>query len=300
MDKDAVRKQYTHYAELIAAAVARPPEFVREAESHSSVQVERGLVFPSVIGRTATGQLADVDRLIEISKSEDLPHVAVVDRGGHHRAVYKPLLVYCWLQAFRQVYETLPRVEFGRWEEGLNAWCNLLEAELTEIDWPPDGLTAARGTSAAEAAWMALCLHVAGKVFIRDPWTDLAADAFGRLMRGQQPGGAWLRTSPSDNPETHWYHELVVLHAAASYAVQAEDRPLSAAVAKNTAFHLNETQPDHATTQPWGIFAFLWNPDTRPLADGLLHATTVQNPSGGGVSFMLLADALYCLRLFLR
>ena len=83
-------------------------------------------------------------------------------------------------------------------------------------------------------------------------------------------------------------------------AVQAEDRPLAAAVKRNTEYHLRETQPDHATSQPWGLFAFVWNESTRPLADGLLHAAQTLRPENrsDGITSMLLADALYCLRLF--
>ena len=108
------------------------------------------------------------------------------------------------------------------------------------------------------------------------------------------PGG-------SDNPETWWFHELVILHAAASYAVQAEDRTVAAAVARATGHHLRETQPDHATSHPWALFAYVWDERTRPLADGVLHAAAVYRPEGpDGVSLILLADALYCLRLFER
>jgi hypothetical protein len=149
---------------------------------------------------------------------------------------------------------------------------------------------------------MALALFAAGKVYVRDAWTDLASDIFGKLVRSQQsndPPGQFLRASAEDNPDSHGYHELVLLHAAASYAVQAEDRTAASAVAKATDFHLRETQPDHATSQPWGLFAFVWNERTRPVADQLLHAAAVNRPAGAdGVSLILLADALYCLRLF--
>ena len=80
--------------------------------------------------------------------------------------------------------------------------------------------------------------------------------------------------------------------------MQAEDRTVARAVRRATRFHLNETQPDHATAQPWGLFAFVWNPPTRPLADQLLHADATARTIDG-VSLILLADALYCLRLFL-
>ena len=147
---------------------------------------------------------------------------------------------------------------------------------------------------------MALALFVAGKVFVRDAWIDLASDTFGKLVRGEPNRPTFLIANSSDNPETFWFHELTILHAAGSYAVQSEDRTLAAAVARNTEFHLNETQPDHATSQPWALFPFIWNPRTRSLADQLLHTVSVQHPgTSDGVSLILLADALYCLRLFL-
>jgi hypothetical protein len=223
----------------------------------------------------------------------------VVDQSGQHRPVYRPLLIYAWLQAFKVLYEVLPREQFGRWDEALRTWCDLLEAELGEARVSDAGTPAARGQVVAEAAWGALALFAGGRLLVRDAWTDLASDTFGRLTRGQTAGGTFLTPAPSDNPETWWYHELVVLHAAASYAVQAEDRTVGAAVARATGHHLRETQPDHATSQPWALFPFVWNPDARPLADQVLHATTVSSPAGGdGVCLILLADALYCLRLF--
>jgi hypothetical protein len=300
--------QFRRYADLIAPMIARP-NFAPEAESAMAVQVERGVIFPRALLDPLLPDPSPVERLIELSTSPRLSSIAVVDRSGHHRPVYRALLVYAWLKAFQIAYETLPRAQFGRWEEGARAWCDLLEGELGQIDWSaehqqpgPHGfplfMPAGRGASATEAAWTALALHVAGKVYIRDAWTDLAADTFGKLVARQQPSGTFLLASGSDNPETHWYHELVILHAAASYAVLAEDRTVASAVARAAEFHMNETQPDHATAQPWGLFAFIWNPATRTLADQLLHATSTQT-EGGGVSLMLLADALYCLRLFL-
>src|SRR5262249_44126851 len=159
-----------------------------------------------------------------LSNSHRLPEMAVVDRTGHHRPVYRGLLVYSWLQAFSIAYEKLPRSEFGRWEEALRVWCDLMESELGEIEIPPGPIPAARGSTATEAAWIALSLYIAGKVYVRDAWTDLAADTFGKLTRYPHASGALFHAGPGDNPETHAYHELVLLHAVASYAVQAEDK----------------------------------------------------------------------------
>ena len=69
----------------------------------------------------------------------------------------------------------------------------------------------------------------------------------------------------------------------------------------NAAYHLHETQPDHATTEPWGLLAFILNPDTRSLADQLLHTVRVQHPGGArGVTAILLADVLDHLRELAR
>jgi hypothetical protein len=303
-ERAAQVEQFRKYSRLIESMLPAAPTFAAELEGATSVQVERGGAL-AVALRDPSGaaKLSPwVERLIELSSLDAIARVAVIDRSGHHRPLYRGLLIYAALQTFGLVYETLPRGEFGRWDEALRAWADALESTLGELSLPIGGapIPAARGAQAADAAWIALALWVAGKVYVRDAWTDLASDTFGRLVRAQQLSGAFLRAEGSDNPEPWWYHELTILHAAASYAVQAEDRHVAAAVARAAIFHQNETQPDHATTQPWAVFAFVWNPDTRPLADQLLHAQSVQSPGGAtGVPLMLLADALYCLRLFI-
>ncbi len=292
--------EFRRYAALLDSMIPADAAFSPTTESATSIQVERGMVFPRAMkGASESGDGGLVERLIEVTSTGTIDRLAVVDRGGHHRPVYRPLLVYSWLQAFRIMYETLPRSQFGRWEEGLRPWCDLLEAELGEINFAFAGIPASRGGVASEAAWIALALHVAGKVYVRDAWTDLASDTFGRLTRAQQPGGPFLQAGASDNPEPNWYHELTILHACASYAAAAEDRTVAAAGARAASYHVAETQPDHATEQPWAVFPFIWSPSARPLADQILHATAISQPGGAqGVPLMLLADALYCLRLF--
>ena len=69
-------------------------------------------------------------------------------------------------------------------------------------------------------------------------------------------------------------------------------------VRKAAAHHQAEIQSDHATNQPWGLFAFLLDPVTFPTADAMLHAvlTHLDHGKPSPISLMLLADALYCLR----
>jgi len=241
--------------------------------------------------------LARVERLIEITRGGRLDTIAIVDRLGHHRPIYRPLLIYAWLSAFSLRYEDLPREEFGRWEEALRSWSDLLEAELGDIGWDESSAWAARGSSASEACWIALALHRAGKVYVRDVWVDLASDLFGKLTKAQQPSGAFLQVSAADNPEARWYDELAILHAAAAYAALAEDRTVAGAVKKNSEFHLRETQPDHATAQPFGLFAFIWNSETRSLADAMLNHVAMRTETDG-VSQILLADVMQSLKLF--
>jgi hypothetical protein len=306
--RKAAREAFDRYAQIIGRLLSPAAEagmaFLAVAEDDvQRVQAERGIVFPRFLLDPAAAAEAHaaaepVERLIALAAApEALQWVVVVDRLGHQRPLYRPLLVYCWLQAFRAGYETLPRDQFGRWEEATRAWCDEMERRLAEFAWPQTAIPALRGAQAAEVCWCALALHVAGKVFIRDAWTDLAGDVFGRLVKRQRHSGAFLEAESSDNPETWGFAELAILHAAASYAVQAEDRAAAAAVARAGAFHLAETQPDHATNQPWALFAFIWNPKTRGLADQVLHAAQAAG-SESAITLMLLADALYCLRLF--
>lgn len=307
MTHPAYLADFARYRRLIESALtAAPLDFTASTESATALQVERGILYPKRLLNPTT-PAPSIDRLIQLaSEPAHLAAYAVVDRQGHHRPVYRGLLIYSALQAFRIGYETL--TDFGRWEEGLRPWADLLEAELSRIEWPAppvqeaNSIPALMGATATDAAWMALALHAAGKVFVRDAWLDLASDTFGKFIRCQRADGPFLTATASDNPETHWYHELVLLHAAASYAVQAEDRALAAAVLRNSTWQQNETQPDHATNQPWGLFAFIWNPATRPLADQVLHAATALGGATGsthsGIASILLADALYCLTLF--
>src|SRR5437763_7254251 len=105
--------EFRRYAAMIDAALPPAEPFRPASEGPSAVQVERALVFPICL-RDPRDPLAGehVERLITLSSLRHVGDIAVVDRAGHRRPVYRPLLAYAWLQAFRLVYETLPRAEF--------------------------------------------------------------------------------------------------------------------------------------------------------------------------------------------
>ncbi len=289
--------EFRKYAGMISSLLTRGADFAIKSEGSAAIQVERGTVLPLMLDDVNVEGLSRVERLIEVTRGGRLETIAIVDRMGHHRPVYRPLLIYAWLSAFSLRYEDLPREEFGRWEEALRAWSDLLEAELGDIGWDQTSAWAARGGSASEACWIALALQRAGKVFVRDVWIDLASDLFGKLVKAQQPSGAFLEVTAADSPEARWFDELAILHAAAAYAAMAEDRTVAAAVKRNTEFHLRETQPDHATSQPFGLFAFIWNQQTGSLADQMMNNVSMK-AEPDGVTQILLGDVLQTLRLF--
>ncbi len=144
-----------------------------------------------------------------------------------------------------------------------------------------------------------------------DAWNDLASvvagakpDTLRNLVTVARDGDPAVTTffnfdhAAAENPETWWYHELVVLHAVATYAAMTGDRDAGEAARRAAAFHHAETQPDHATNQPWAIHAFLSDPEFTPTADFMLLAAGVNQPGSlDAVSRILLADAAVCLSL---
>ena len=298
---EAFLDELRRYAALISDLMARGRFEPVEPDPPGQLRIDRAMALPRLLLNPADGAaLKLIDPFLEIGLREaDRENCTVVDSRGHARGVYPPLLVLSVLQSFRIVYEQLPRREFSRWELALHGWCELLEDRLTEVDWPDaKTIPASFGEQAASAAWMALTLALAGKLLLREAWSNLSVAVFTRIVESQTPEGPFLRQSGGDNPETHWYHELLILHAAATCAVHAEERHLAQAVARSGLFHQENTQPDHATNQPWALFALIWNQQTHPLADQVLHAAGTLGDSA--LASILLADALYSCQLFLK
>src|SRR5690606_9803795 len=108
-----------------------------------------------------------------------------------------------------------------------------------------------------------------------------------------------LHGHDANEPLDFWtYRELAGLHALARLAAMPgrSSRPdWQARVAQIAAFHLDHTQPDYTTYEPWALFAFAGSPHTALFAEQQLHdATTHLGQSGGSAAVMvalLLADA---------
>lgn len=106
-----------------------------------------------------------------------------------------------------------------------------------------------------------------------------------------------------DEGPDHWtYRELVGLHALHALIELCDARDdleipptWRQRVLQITAYHQNHTQPDYTTYQPWGLAAFLSNPETTWFAEQQLHdvATHLSIEGGPGALLpaLLLADA---------
>jgi hypothetical protein len=169
---------------------------------------------------------------------------------------------------------------------------------IETFQWPDGPLPAANASM-----WIAATFNALAWAIRAERLADSSAASVVRrkilqpLLERQRPAGHFLLASSADAPELLWYHELVLLHALCDLAAMfPDDERLGAALLVASDFHLNETQVDHATLDPWGLAAFVWNPATRIVADQMLHQISMQPPPRRGLSLMLLADALYCLR----
>jgi len=121
------------------------------------------------------------------------------------------------------------------------------------------------------------------------------------IRAAQQPAGNFFVVDSHASPEVRWYQELAMLQAMASHDVCWRGKILSPESSRNALYHLEETQPDHATTQPWGLLAFILHPQTLSLADQMLHSVQTQRPHvNDPATLMLLADTLYSLRQVIR
>jgi hypothetical protein len=253
-------------ASLIATCLSKRPEFQPLSESPGVIQVERGGVLPM-----ALSECPDVGQILHVAEPlmrADATNLRIVDAAGHERSHYAGLLLYAWRTAFARISPRLSADERARWEQAMSTW-------------------AAQPNDSAD---------VGGRA-----WWSLAGrrrEAIERLIEAQQPSGAFLRTDRSRNPETTWFEELVILHAVGAYAVREhESEAAERAMLRATGYHLNETQPDHATNEPWGLLPFILNPATRSVADQMLHTVRVLHPKGvTGVTAILMADVLDCLR----
>jgi hypothetical protein len=275
---------------LIEEMLATSPAatFAPSAEDETAVQVERGVVLAMAMAGADAAALAPV---VERLRPPAAAALRVTDAAGHARPRYPGLLVYAWRHA-AELIATRSGPAAAAALAVTEAWHRRLHQSFEralERARPGVALQNADPAARVDAAWAALA--------VGQPLAWL----FAEIVDAQQPSGALMPLGPSQNPETYWHHELVLLHALAAHAARTGDAAAAGPRRRAARFHLYETQPDHATNEPWGLLAFVRATDANPIADGMLHAARVHHPAGPqGVTRILLADTLNCLHLLLK
>jgi hypothetical protein len=220
--------------------------------------------------------------------------VALADGAGHTRDIYHPLAVHLCLAAFHRHYESVAPALWAAAEQALLE----MVAPLRLVEH----FTDARPPAALVPLilWQALGLAEQAALLSRDIDLEMVDSAVQAIVDDDGEGnGALHGLSETDSLDTWTYRELVGLHALAALALKRRNGAWAKRVEQVALFHLENTQPDNATNQPWGVFAFLWPVKTRSFAEQQLHDATAH--AGGTVdplAAMLLADAADCLAEF--
>ena len=253
-------------------------------------------------GRGRDEDLAPGLRLLALAARgpRDEP-VLLADGSGHRRDVYYPFVLRLYLRAFAARYEAMPQSAWSACEDAIPAAVDPVRAVERYADTPPPP------PLVALTLWQAVAIGEQAALLGRDVDTEMIDGVVHHaLQAGGAGGGVGSVGRPlhphADNESLDaWtYRELSGLHALAAAAVLRRNQAWARRVEEVAMYHLEHTQPDYTTTQPWGLFAFAWSIATRPFADQqLLDAESVVATAGRGPEVaqalpmvgMLLADA---------
>lgn len=136
-------------------------------------------------------------------------------------------------------------------------------------------------------------------------WHQLARgeDVTAQVDRILEGNADSLHPQSLDETPDHWtYRELVGLHALQAMIESCDTHHdlvtppgWRQRLVEITNYHQYHTQPDYTTYQPWGLAAFLSNPETILFAEQQLHDTQshlqIEGPAGALLPALLLADA---------
>ena len=218
---------------------------------------------------------------------------------GHRCSVYHGLVLHLHLAAFNRYYERLPRSDWSMCEDRLPDAVEPVRDIEQYGDVPPPA------DRVDVVLWQALCLLDQAEALRRDADVELIDSVVHQTIRTAppDPGGATdrpLHRRQDDEALNVWTcRELCGMHALANLALQRRNRPWARRLEQAALYHLEHTQPDYTTTQPWGVFAFLWPDRTETFAEQQIHGATMQGGScPGPMASLLLADAAHSLLAF--
>lgn len=240
---------------------------------------------------------AGLRALASAGRGRDRPMLA--DPSGDRRDVYFPLALSLHLRAFGRRYESLSSADWTAVEDVLPACIEAVRSVESAADAAPPA------DQVALVLWQAWCLAQYGQVLQRDVDLEIADGVVHQIASRPGARGSLHALHPDESLDAWTYRELAGVHALANLAVLRRNRGWARRVQEVARYHLEHTQPDYVTTQPWGLFAFVWSDGAEPLADQQLHDVTSMPATAGGerskaaaLTGLLLADAADALASF--
>lgn len=245
-------------------------------------------------------RLARLGQSWRVSDQRKMPRV--IDASGHSRPVYWAFVTHLHLAAFALRFESLPQSLWASCEEAITDAVEPARAVEAYTGAPPDGAIV------DQVLWQAVCLMEFASLTVRDVDMEIVDGVVDQIGLLAESDGALHERRADESLDAWTYRELCGLHALARLAVQRRNRAWARWVERIAIFHMDRTQPDHTTNQPWAVFAFLWSPKTRLFADQQIHDATSHGSlaaTGRGeashltpLAGMLLADAASLAALF--
>ena len=213
----------------------------------------------------------------------------LMDGSGAHRAEYGLLAIHLHLAAFAKRYESLSHKVWALCEATLDPIGDIARSAIeNHAATPPPPKASPR------VLWYALILAQHAALTSRDVDVDLVDAVVHQIASRPGPEGSLhplTRSAPTDvnapgqpiaatgqvdSLDAWTYRELFGLHALANLALARRNHYWVKRVEQIALYHLDHTQPDHITCQPWALFAFIWSPKTRLFADQQIHDTMTQ------------------------
>jgi hypothetical protein len=218
----------------------------------------------------------------------------LTDSLNHTRPIYYALALHLQLAAYNKRYESLPMKTWGACQEGFAAALSPARQIEHHADAPPPPAITDL------VLWFGLCILEFALAEQRGVDIELVDSIVHQIVHRPGPEGSLHPQIDDAHPawslDAWTYRELCGLHALANLALIRRNSSWASRVEQIARYHLDHTQPDHVTRQPWATFAFIWPPKTRPFADQQLHDAATQG-SGKLNPFaaLLLADAAFQL-----
>jgi hypothetical protein len=118
-----------------------------------------------------------------------------------------------------------------------------------------------------------------------------------QILTRQHAAGPFHAVTSESSLDAFIYEEFAALHALANLVTVTRDARLLLALRRIARYHVENTQLDNVSHQPWALAAFAIFPKTLSMAEQIEHDCRVfwDSKRAGGVSaiaFLLLQDAI--------